>query len=81
MLADQSGTLDVEALWYGGVEGVQADWYIYNTASEQVAVVANQPARLTIWGGAPVMRIKYTADAPATISKAEAYYTTHGSNA
>jgi len=80
MQADQAGTMDVEALRYAGNIGIATDWYRYNTTGEQVAVVAGQPARVTIWGGAPVMRIRYTPSSPAAVAWAEAYYTTHGAN-
>lgn len=71
---NQAGTLDVEALRFGGDPLVAADWYTYNTPAEQVAVAPSSAARLTINCVATVVRILYTPAAPATLTLAEAWY-------
>lgn len=68
-----AGTLDVQGLRAGGDASVDADWYVYNTTGEVTTINANEYARMTVFGGPPIMRARYTPTGGGTMNRAEAW--------
>lgn len=78
LLANQDGTLDVEELRPGGDASTNADWLPYNTAAQQVAVTAGEPARFRLQGAPEIVRLVYTPVAAAVVSRCHGAYSGMG---